>query len=49
MDIEIDKGKNPLKYHFLSQKSLTKQQIYEEFETFEVNANGRELGKNYLR
>ena len=49
MDIEIDRGKNPLKYHFLSQKALTKEQIYEEFENFEVNSNGRELGKNYLR
>ena len=49
MEIERDRGKNPLKYHFLSQKALSKEQIYEEFTDFDVNVNGRELGKNYLK
>ena len=31
IEIEIDRGKNPLKYHFLSQKALSKEQIYEQF------------------
>jgi hypothetical protein len=29
VEIEIDRGRNPLKYHFLSQKALSKEQIYE--------------------
>jgi hypothetical protein len=34
IEIARDKGKNPLKYHFLSQKALDDQQIYGEFHDF---------------
>jgi hypothetical protein len=45
IEIARDKGKNPVKYHFLSQKALDEEKIYEEFQDFEVNINPKELGK----
>ena len=48
MEIEIDKSKNPLKYNFLSQKSLNDFQIYGQFKNFAITANQRDIGKGYL-
>ena len=48
LEIEIDKSKNPLKYNFLSQKSLNEFQIYGEFKDFSINANHKEIGKKYF-
>jgi hypothetical protein len=45
VQIAIDRGLNPQKYHFLSQKALSKEQIYEEFDHFEINVNPKEIGK----
>lgn len=39
IEINIDKGKNPLKYNFLGQKALNDYQIYGEFKDFQINVN----------
>lgn len=44
----IDKIKNPQKYTLL-QKSLTDQQIYEEFQNYIPNIDRKEIGINYLK
>ncbi len=50
MQIMIDKVKNRKKYHFLSQKALSDEQIYNQFkQQFDVNADARSLGNKYMK
>ena len=41
IEIQRDKAKDPLKYQFLSQKSLNEFQIYGEFKEFAIELNPR--------
>ena len=43
-----DKLKNMKKYNFLREKALSDQQIYEEFQNFDININKHELGRQYM-
>lgn len=43
-----DKLKNPKKYHFLSQKALSDEQIFDNFKDFDINIDFKDIGNNYL-
>lgn len=48
LEIEKDKTKNPQKYHFLKMKNLTEEQIFKEFQDFEMDFDSKNIGKQYL-
>ena len=43
-DIAKDKALNPFKYNYLKLKKLTEQQIFSEFQDFEIEFNTKGIG-----
>lgn len=43
-EIMKDKTRNPQKYHFLKLKNLTDEQIFKEFQDYEIDFNSKSMG-----